>query len=89
MGGGDIKGKNISNLKFLGGGMTYYDTNPKQNVSMIYGEGLRVPNTGGNIELDSLYSTSTLGKKKSYDRVKMINKIRDKLFTSDLTLLLN
>ena len=49
--------------------MTYYDINPKTNTSMIYGEGLRVPNTGGHIELDSQYATASLGKKKSYDRV--------------------
>ena len=49
--------------------MTFYDINPKINTSLIYGEGLRVPNTGGHLELDGLYAGSSLGKKKSFERV--------------------
>ena len=53
----------------IGGGLTYYETNQFQNPSLIYGEGLRVPNVGGHMELDGLMATGALGKKKSFDRV--------------------
>lgn len=49
--------------------MTYYETNQYQNPSLIYGEGLRVPNVQGSQELDGLFSTGALGKRKSFDRV--------------------
>jgi len=52
--------------------MTYYEINPKINTNLVYGEGLRVPNTGGHLELDSLYGGSSLGKKKGYERVKIL-----------------
>ncbi len=63
--------------------MTYYDINPQLNTSLVYGEGLRVPNTGGMIELDGLFAASSLGKKKSFDRVSEVNKLRVSSFTSD------
>jgi hypothetical protein len=49
--------------------MTYYETNQYQNPSLIYGEGLRVPNVQGSQELDGLFATGALGKRKSFDRV--------------------
>jgi hypothetical protein len=58
--GGDIKG----------GGLTYYKTDPLQNSSLMYGEGLRVPNTSGHAQLDSLVNTQLYGKIKHYERVK-------------------
>jgi len=59
-------------VTWLGGGMTYYEINPKINTSLVYGEGLRVPNTNGHLELDGLYGGSSLGKKKGYERVKKL-----------------
>lgn len=53
--------------------MTYYDINPKINTSLVYGEGLRVPNTNAHLELDGLYGTASLGKKKGYERVLITN----------------
>ena len=52
-----------------GGGMTYYDINKNLNTSLIYGEGLRVPNTAAHLELDGLMSSATFGKRKPYERV--------------------
>ena len=49
--------------------MTYYETNQYQNPSLIYGEGLRVPNVQGSTELDGMFATGALGKRKSFDRV--------------------
>jgi hypothetical protein len=57
--GGDIKG----------GGMTYYSIHSEANPSLIYGEGLRVPNPGAHMELDNMISQGTFGKIKSYERV--------------------
>ncbi|MFO0515265.1 MAG: hypothetical protein ACK5YA_00260 [bacterium] len=58
--GGDIKG----------GGLSIYDYNAQQNPSLQYGEGLRVPRVRASLELDGLWGTSTLGKKKGFDRVR-------------------
>ena len=57
--GGDIKG----------GGLTYYKTDLLQNSALMYGEGLRVPNTSGHAQLDSLNSTVIYGKRKYFERV--------------------
>lgn len=57
--GGDIKG----------GGMTFYEQHSYSNPSLIYGEGLRVPNVKASQELDSFQATSMFGKKKGYERV--------------------
>jgi len=59
--GGDIKG----------GGLSIYETNQQQNPSLQYGEGLRVPRVRASMELDSLWGTATLGKKKGFDRVSI------------------
>ncbi len=60
--GGDIKG----------GGLTYYKTDLLQNSALMYGEGLRVPNTSGHAQLDSLNSTVIYGKRKYFERVNLI-----------------
>ncbi len=57
--GGDIKG----------GGLTYYKTDLLSNSALMYGEGLRVPNTSGHAQLDSLNSTVIYGKRKFFERV--------------------
>ena len=57
--------------------MTHYEGIKEQNPSLIYGEGLRVPNTGGTLELEGLYGLSSLGKKKGFDRVNIIINIRE------------
>jgi hypothetical protein len=57
--GGDIKG----------GGLTYYKTDLLSNSALMYGEGLRVPNTSGHAQLDSLNSTVIYGKRKYFERV--------------------
>jgi len=61
--GGDIKG----------GGMTFYETIKEQNPALVYGEGLRVPLTTFANDLDGVLGTATFGKKKSFERVKLIN----------------
>jgi hypothetical protein len=50
-------------------GITFYQAIPEQNPSLIYGEGLRVPQTLASGELDNLKSTATFGKKKGFERV--------------------
>ena len=56
----------------LGAGITFYENNHLQNPNLVYGEGLRVPNVGGNLELDGLMATGALGKKKGFDRVILV-----------------
>jgi hypothetical protein len=58
--GGDIKG----------GGLTFYTHNALQNPSLVYGEGLTVPNKKAHLQLDNLVSYGTFGKRKSFERVK-------------------
>lgn len=57
--GGDIKG----------GGLNIYDYNVNMTPSYTYGEGLRVPNVSGHLELEGQVATATLGKKKGFERV--------------------
>ena len=52
-----------------GGGMTHYETNMMANPSVQYGEGLVKPEPGAHMELDSMISSGTFGKIKSYERV--------------------
>jgi hypothetical protein len=59
--GGDIKG----------GGLTYYKTDTQSNSALMYGEGLRVPNTSGRAQLDSQTSTVLYGKRKYFERVNL------------------
>jgi hypothetical protein len=59
--GGDIKG----------GGFTIYESNPLHNSSLVYSEGLRVPRVRAGLELDGVSATSTFGKTKSFDRVRI------------------
>lgn len=58
--GGDIKG----------GGMTIYEVPTEMNMNLIYKEGLRVPNPSSHLELDDMFNTTTMGKKKAFERVK-------------------
>ena len=57
--------------------MTFYENNSHQNPSLIYGEGLRVPNVAGNMELDGLFQTGAMGKRKSFDRVRHYLTLRE------------